>query len=154
MAVSQAWPLESSTASFHCILVAEWPESPDSREGNLSIEEMLKSPQTFLLLFVCFFNIYLFIYLAVLGLSCHVRALSCGMQDLVPRPGIEPGPPALRAQSINRWTTREVPIDVFLNCHNMQSQSLLRFDFPMSLLYIWKGMGVTETSLLSTSSDL
>ena len=33
---------------------------------------------------VClFFNIYLFIYLAVLGLSCHVRALSCGMQDLV-----------------------------------------------------------------------
>ena len=34
---------------------------------------------------------------------------SCGMQDLVPRPGIEPGPPALGAWSLNHWITREVP---------------------------------------------
>ena len=34
---------------------------------------------------------------------------SCGMQDLVPWPGIKPGPPALGAQSLNFWTTREVP---------------------------------------------
>ena len=37
---------------------------------------------------------------------------SCGMQDLVPWPGIEPGPPALGTWSLNRWATREVPIPV------------------------------------------
>ena len=38
-----------------------------------------------------FLKTYLFIYLlAALGLSCH-------MQDLIPKPGIEPGPPALIA---------------------------------------------------------
>ena len=29
---------------------------------------------------------------------------------LVPRPGIEPGPPAVEAQGPNHWTTREYPI--------------------------------------------
>ena len=51
---------------------------------------------------------YLFI-LAAPGLSFDMRDLHCGMRDLVPRPGIEPGPPALEAQSLTRWTTREVP---------------------------------------------
>ena len=45
-------------------------------------------------------NIYLFIYLAALGLSC-------GTRDLVPWPGIEPGTLALGARSLNHWTTRE-----------------------------------------------
>ena len=61
------------------------------------------------------------IYLAVLGLSCGTRnlccsifshgmwTLGCGMWDLVPRPEIEPRPPALGAQSLSHWTTREVP---------------------------------------------
>ena len=31
----------------------------------------------------------------------------CGI--LVPRPGIEPAPLALEAQSLNHWTAREVP---------------------------------------------
>ena len=43
----------------------------------------------------------LFIYLVALGRSC-------GMWDLVPWPGIKPGPPALGAQSLTHWTTREV----------------------------------------------
>ena len=34
------------------------------------------------------------------------RFVACGI--LVPRPGIEPAPPALKAQSLNRWTAREV----------------------------------------------
>ena len=54
-------------------------------------------------------KIYLFIYLAVLGLSCCVP-------DLVPWPGIEPGPHAFRARSLNHWTTKEVPVLVTLNC--------------------------------------
>ena len=32
------------------------------------------------------------------------------MWDLVPWPGIEPGPPALGAQSLSHWTARETPV--------------------------------------------
>ena len=46
--------------------------------------------------------IYIYIYIAALGLSYS-------MWDLVPWPGIEPGPPALGAWSLSHWTTREVP---------------------------------------------
>ena len=45
------------------------------------------------------FFLNIFIYLAVLGPSCGMQSLSCGLWDIVPRPGIEPGPPALGAQS-------------------------------------------------------
>ena len=64
---------------------------------------------------------YLFIILAVLGLSFgshnlhwSIKTLSCGLWDLVPRPGIKPGPPILGAQSLSHWTTREVPIFIFI----------------------------------------
>ena len=50
------------------------------------------------------FPFYFKIYLAVPGLSC-------GMQDLIPRPGIEPGPPALGAWSLGHWSSREVLVD-------------------------------------------
>ena len=60
----------------------------------------------------------LFIYLAVLCLSCSMQdllscsmwTLSCGMWDLGLWPGIEPRPPALESQSLSDWTTSEVPI--------------------------------------------
>ena len=55
-----------------------------------------------------FFNVY-FIYLAVLGLSCN-------MWDLVPWPGIKPGPPALGARSLSHWTARDIPNNMILNC--------------------------------------
>ena len=48
-------------------------------------------------------------YLALPGLSCGICHLSCGMRDLVPSLGIEPRPPALGVQSLNHWTTKEVP---------------------------------------------
>ena len=35
------------------------------------------------------------------------RRVACGV--LVPRPGIEPVPPALGARSLNHWTARQVP---------------------------------------------
>ena len=44
-----------------------------------------------------------------------VAALSCGMWDLVPRPGIATGPPALGAKSLSHWTTKEVPLPSFEN---------------------------------------
>ena len=49
-------------------------------------------------------NVYLFIWLCRSWLW-HVGS----------RTGIEPRPPALRAQSLNIWTTREVPICVLKN---------------------------------------
>ena len=45
----------------------------------------------------------------VLALAPGILDLGCGMFDLVPWPGIEPGPPALWAQSLSHWTTREIP---------------------------------------------
>ena len=35
---------------------------------------------------------------------------------LAPRPGIEPVPPAVEAQSLNHWTTREVPVQWLFVC--------------------------------------
>ena len=53
-------------------------------------------------------------YLAVTGPSCSTfdlghRIFSCCTWVLVPQPGVEPGPPALGAQSLSHWTTRKSP---------------------------------------------
>ena len=49
----------------------------------------------------------LFIWMCwVLVAAC--RIFSCSMWDLVLWPGINPGPPALGAQSLSHWTTRKV----------------------------------------------
>ena len=55
----------------------------------------MRSTTPFLLLLFFFPNIYTFIYLAVLGLSCCMRTLSYGMWNLVPWPRIKPLPSAL-----------------------------------------------------------
>ena len=47
------------------------------------------------------------------GLSYQMWALGCSIWDLVPWPGIEPGPSALEAQNLNHWTTRKVPYVYF-----------------------------------------
>ena len=44
-----------------------------------------------------------------LKINYAVMGLSCSMWDLVSRPGIEPGPPALGMWSFSYWITREVP---------------------------------------------
>ena len=54
-------------------------------------------------LFFPFLKYYIFIYFW----PCHTV---CGTSVL--QPGIEPVPPALEAQSLNHWTTREVPMSV------------------------------------------
>ena len=38
---------------------------------------------------------------------------SCSMWDLLSQPEIEPGPPALEAQSLSHWTMREVSLNSF-----------------------------------------
>ena len=64
-------------------------------------------------------NIYLFIYLVA-----QVYLFGCDMWDLVPWPGIEPGSPALGAQSLSHWTTRQVPVLLsFLVCADFLPRS-------------------------------
>ena len=53
---------------------------------------------------------HLFIYLLLLFFWS--RQAAGGI--LVPRPGIEPAPPAVEAQSLNHWTTREVQLHIYL----------------------------------------
>ena len=43
---------------------------------------------------------------------------------LIPRPGIDPAPPALQAWSLNHWITREVPRAEFLRAHDVASVRL------------------------------
>ena len=45
--------------------------------------------------------------------SCSIQTLSWGKWDLVPWPGIEPGPPELGVWSLSHWMTREVPPPLF-----------------------------------------
>ena len=55
------------------------------------------------------FFFLIIIYFAVLSLRSGMLSLRCSMWDLVPWPGIEPRCPALGAQSLIHWTTREIP---------------------------------------------
>ena len=54
-----------------------------------------------------FFNVCLFLW-QILVAACRIFDLRCNIWDLIPRPRIELGPPALRAWSLSHWTTREV----------------------------------------------
>jgi len=74
-----------------------------------------------IILFCIFiYLVYLFMWLhqvlvVACGIfTCSVQTLSCGMWDLVPQPGIEPGPPPFGAQSPSHWPTRKVPIPQIL----------------------------------------
>ena len=55
------------------------------------------------------------IYLAAPGFSGCTQTLSCGTRDLVPWPGIEPRPPALKAPSLSPRTTREVSLQFYFS---------------------------------------
>ena len=52
--------------------------------------------------------------------SWGMQTLSCDLWDLVPWPGIEPWTPALAAQCISYWTTREV-LEGFLKIPSAQA---------------------------------
>ena len=64
----------------------------------------------FSLKYICtYVFIYLFIYLFICILSCH---MACG--TLVSWSRIKPIPPAMEAQSVNHWISREVPLCLFV----------------------------------------
>ena len=71
--------------------------------------------------FIYLFSKYLYIYLAVLGLSCdmqdlqlHMQNISCGKWDLSFSARDQTTPPALEGRSRNHWTAREVLLNYFL----------------------------------------
>ena len=63
------------------------------------------APNILLYLFLKFIYIVFLVSYFVFIFWLHHAAFGI----LVPQPGIEPSPPALEAQSLNHWTTREVP---------------------------------------------
>ena len=66
------------------------------------------------------------------------------MRDLVPWPGIEPKPPALGAQSLTHWTTREVPKKGFSK-HRFVLRDMLSLAvvtvLPSFILHHWFSRG-------------
>ena len=62
-------------------------------------------------LLICLFFFWLY-WVLVAAHRSFVEAgeLSCGIRGLVLQPQMEPGPPAVWAQSLSHWTTREVPV--------------------------------------------
>ena len=52
--------------------------------------------------------------------------VACG--TLVPQPGIEPGPLAVEAQSLNHWTNKEIPV-------NLCFSSVLNEKCPFTIEY-------------------
>ena len=80
-----------TTQAIYLVLTSMWP-----RPGQLGM-----SPQV--LIFIFFYYYYYFNFW-LYHATCRI---------LVPRPGIGPAPPAAEAPSLNRWTPRKVPPQVF-----------------------------------------
>ena len=86
---------------------------------NFAYGEYQVRPSTWQKLFGVYHNFlkkYLFTYLfrlcRVLVVAHRIFVVAC-MRDLVPRPGIEPGPLALGVRSLTHWATRQVPTIIF-----------------------------------------
>ena len=83
---------------------------------------------------ILFFKyLFIFSYLVAMGFLC-------GMWDLVPWAGIEPRSPALGAQCLIHWTTREVPTKILLprkvafSCLGFRTWPYLFLEPPFNLL--------------------
>ena len=63
----------------------------------------------------CYIHLFFFFlnYFTVPCLPCSMQNLQFGLWNLVPWLWMESGPPALGAQSLSHWTTREFPIHLF-----------------------------------------
>ena len=101
------WGREESDTTER-ISLSQNSQSPLAKE----VEERVYSGAICILFFFKKISIWLCqgLVLAHEMWSCSPRTLSCSMGDLVPRPGIEPWPPALGMQSLSHRPTREVPV--------------------------------------------
>ena len=76
----------------------------------LILRDFLKNIYFFRLSWVLVVACRIFSVAAYKIFICNMPTLSYSMWDLIPPPGIEPGPPALGVGSLSHWTTREVPV--------------------------------------------
>ena len=84
------------TEMFTSIIISNWQ--------GFEYRKALVSKKNINFISYHFHEIALTILLLLLFRSCHV---ACGI--LVPRPGIEPMPPAMEAWRLSHWTAREIP---------------------------------------------
>ena len=84
---------------------------------------------------------YLFTYLACWILVVALRIFSCGMWDLVPWSGIEPGLLATRAWGLSHWTIRDVLHRNSLNRFYLSSSFPVHikilYRFPPTPRFLW-----------------
>ena len=78
---------------------------------SLSLLSVLRKKNLFIHSFIWLCQV-LVVALRVFNLHCnsHNHFFSCSMWDLVPSPGIEPGPPAFGVWSPSHWTIKDVHI--------------------------------------------
>ena len=110
------------------------------KHSNVSVIQFSKTWYYYLWPYL-FLLIFIFIYLAALGLSGSVWAL-------VSWPEIEPGPPALGAQSLSHWTTKEVPMALSLSYQITHSTWYKKHHFPL----VFISPCVTTISVRSASN--
>jgi len=63
------------------------------------------------------------------------RLSSSSLQILLPWPGVKPVPPAMEAQCINHWTSREFPLVLFSLYHEEHRQSQWWWTF--FIVHMW-----------------
>ena len=104
-----------------------------SREFHTDLAKGWKN-KAFFFFFLIF--IYLFrlrqVLVAARGIfitACGILVAAC-MWDLVPWPGIKPGPPALGAWSLTHWTSREAPEGVKPSISQLPQSSNKRRAWP------------------------
>lgn len=86
------------------------------------------------------------------NLSCRVKSTSLSLLFyfifgiLVPQPGLEPVPPALRARSLSHWTAREAPprFSLFKVCRNCDYLSSRHPPTP----HTWLTLSLFPTKLI------
>jgi len=91
------WWLNNWTTATRLIQHSEWSTFHDTK--------FLFFPHLFILVFI-WLNRSELQYVGCLLVACRIFffSLSCGVQDPVPWPGTEPGPPVLAAWSLTHWS--------------------------------------------------
>ena len=120
----EAWRAAIHGVAKSWTLLSDWTELKPPNNGKQSI--------------LCFFFFFILFFL-----NFWLHCPTCGI--LVPGPGIKLSPSALEAQSLNHWTTREVPIlCILLLLLFLAAVSFLKW---MRKLISWKGGTKWETFL-------
>ena len=112
---------DTITSALFCLFEASHQVRPTLRWSKLSSTSGIVDYQGISqLFFVC-------------SLPHH---MACGI--LVSQSGIEPAPLAVKAWSPNHWTTREFPVDMFLNHHRCPlAKELLWWMTHLRAWYPW-----------------